>query len=286
MFFKNINFKGCLRKIVYNRDVKKTNKKYCEANSGKVFRRVEKKYLISEAQLERFLKLCKKSIRKNKYFESTVCSIYFDTMNDDLIIKQIDKPVDKPFFKEKVRIRSYNVPKDDDYIFFEIKTKHREGKDKIGDKRRFQLFLSDYYDWLAKKRSLEEIAKSKIEKTNDVQIAREIEYIIKYLDLVPKIFIACERQSFEGKDDSSLRITIDQKLRYRKDNLDLKFGAEGREFFGDDKNTILEIKTARGMPLWLVHALNDLKIFPQPFSKYGKIYQQMKGENINVQYYL
>ncbi|MBR3368340.1 polyphosphate polymerase domain-containing protein [Candidatus Saccharibacteria bacterium] len=265
---------------------KKKKADLCEANSGKVFRRIEKKYLITDEQKEKFLKICKKNLKKNKYFESTVCSIYFDTKDNDLIIKQIDKPVDKPDFKEKVRVRSYNVPEDEDYIFFEIKTKHREGKDKIGDKRRFQLLLSDYYDWLDEKRSLIKIAEAKIEKTNDVQIAREIEYIINYLNLSPKIFIACERQSYEGKDDSSLRVTIDQNLRYRTEDLDLKHGAEGKNFFNDEKNTILEIKTARGMPFWLVHALNELRIFPQPFSKYGKIYQQMKGENINVQYYL
>ncbi len=266
--------------------MKSENVDYCSAHIGKVFRRVEKKYLISKEQMERFLKLCKKNLKKNKYFESTVCSIYFDTKNDDLIIKQIDKPVDKPSFREKVRLRSYNVPKDEDYVFFESKTKHREGKDKIGDKRRFQLLMSDYYDFRDKKKSLVEIAKEKVEKTNDIQIAKEIEYIMNYLELEPKIFIACERQSYEGKEDSTFRITIDQNLRYRTDNLDLEAGADGQEFFNDEKNVILEIKTARGMPLWLVSVLNKLKIFPQPFSKYGKIYQQMKGENINVQYYL
>ena len=266
--------------------MKKKTTDYCEANSGKVFRRVEKKYIISEAQKDEFLKICKKNLKKNKYFESTVCSVYFDTKNDDLIIKQIDKPLDKPDFNEKVRLRSYNVPDDEDYIFFELKTKHREGKDKIGDKRRFQLLLSDYYDWYSGKTSLVEIAKRKVEKTNDMQIAKEIEYVIDYLKLEPKIFIACERQSYEGKQDSMLRITIDENLRYRTDDLDLKSGASGENFFKDYKNTILEIKSARGMPLWLVGALNKLKIFPQPFSKYGKIYQQMKGENINVQYYL
>ncbi len=266
--------------------MRKKKPDFCEANSGKVFRRVEKKYIISQEQKEEFLKICQKNLKKNKYFESTVCSVYFDTKNDDLIIKQIDKPLDKPDFKEKVRLRSYNVPKDKDYIFFELKTKHREGKDKIGDKRRFQFLLSDYYEWVSGKTSLVEIAKRKVEKTNDVQIAKEIEYVINYLKLEPKIVIACERQSYDGKKDSMLRITIDENLRYRTENLDLKAGDSGRSFFNDEKNTILEIKSARGMPLWLVSALNKLKIFPQPFSKYGKIYQQMKGENINVQYHL
>lgn len=258
---------------------------FCEANAGKVFRRVEKKYLITESQKKKFLKICKKNLKKNKYFTSTVCSIYFDTKDDDLIIKQIDKPLDKPIFKEKVRLRSYNTPKMEDYIFFEIKTKTKDGKTKIGDKRRFQLLLSDYYDWADGKASLIEIAERKIEKTNDMQIAKELEYMINYLQLSPKIFIACERESYEGAEDSQLRITIDSGLRFRTNDLKLELGADGQNFFNDDKNIILEIKSAGGMPFWLVRALNELKIYPQAFSKYGKIYQSMKGEK-NVQYYL
>ena len=258
---------------------------YCEANVGKVFRRVEKKYLITEEQKQKFLEICGDNLKKNKYFASTVCSIYFDTENDDLIIKQIDKPLDKPFFKEKVRIRSYNVPKMKDYIFFEIKTKTKDRKVKIGDKRRFQLLLSDYYDWEKGKASLVDIAERKVEKTNDIQIAKEIEYIIKYLKLVPRIFIACERESYEGAEDSQLRVTIDSGLRFRKNKLKLEKGSDGKKFFKDDRNIILEIKSAGGMPFWLIHALNELKIYPQAFSKYGKIYQSMKGET-NVQYYL
>ena len=272
--------------------------KICQANSGKVFRRIEKKYLISEEQKEKLISLCAEKIKKNKYFFSTVCSIYFDTENDDLIIKQIDKPLDKPLFKEKVRLRSYNVPKEDDYIFFEIKTKHKDisfdknkydkegengSKLKIGDKRRFELLPKDYRDWIDKKASLVEIAERKVEKTNDVQIAKEIEYLVKYLKLVPKVFIACERESYEGSEDEGLRITFDSNLRYRTKKLNLERGAGGKKYFKDSKNVILEIKTGGGMPLWLVHALNELKIYPQSFSKYGKIYQQMKGKK-DVQY--
>ncbi|MBQ2660242.1 polyphosphate polymerase domain-containing protein [Candidatus Saccharibacteria bacterium] len=262
-----------------------TEQNFCELNAGKVFRRVEKKYLISKEEKDLILKLIKKHVRKNKYFQSTVCSIYFDTKNDDLIIKQVDKPLDKASFREKVRLRSYNVPKMEDYIFFELKTKHREGKDKLSDKRRFQFLLKDYYDWEKGRATLEEIAKRKIEKTNDVQVARELEYIIKYLNLAPKILIACERESYEGKEDKQLRLTFDDGLRYRSKDLKLEKGANGKKFFEGEKNIIMEIKAAGGMPLWLVEALNKLKAYPQPFSKYGKIYQQMKGKK-NVQYYL
>ena len=147
-----------------------------------VFKRHEKKYLISKEQKKQFLEACGEGVRRNKYFKSTVMNVYFDTENDDLIVKQIDKPLDKPVFKEKVRLRSYNVPKSSDYIFFELKTKHKDilfdenfyGIDeetssglKIGDKRRFELLLKDYNEWKKGKVSLPEIAERKIEKTNE-----------------------------------------------------------------------------------------------------------------------
>lgn len=253
----------------------------CEVNAGKVFRRLEKKYLISATQKKKLLKICGDNLENNKFFQSTICNLYYDTKDDDLIIKSIDKPE----FKEKVRVRSYNIPTENDCIFFEIKTKHKEGKQKIGDKRRFQLCLKDYHDFLDGKASLAEIAERKIEKTNDVQIAREIDYMIKYLKLIPKIFIACERESYDGKKEKDLRVTFDANLRYRMDNLTFESGAEGKKFFHDKQNIILEIKASGGMPLWLVSALNELKIYPQSFSKYGKVYKQMKGKK-NVQHYL
>lgn len=259
----------------------------CKANEGKVFRRVEKKYLITKEEKNKLLKFCGDRLTKNKYFRSTVCSIYFDTENDDLIQKQIDKPLDKPIFKEKVRLRSYNVPRKNDVVFLEIKTKQKgsEEKIKIGDKRRFELTLKDFDDFEKGKATLTEIAKRKIEKTNDEQIAREIEYIIKYLKLKPKIFIACERESYAGTREKDLRLTFDDNLRYRTKRLKLNQGTDGKKYFKTQQNVILEIKTAGGMPLWLVRALSELKIYPQPFSKYGKIYQQMKGKN-DVQYHL
>lgn len=253
---------------------------------GKVFRRIEKKYLISAEQKAELLGMCSDLLCPNRYFRSTVCSIYFDSKNDDLIIKQIDKPLEKVLFKEKVRLRSYDVPKMDDDVFFEVKTKMISGVNKIGDKRRFELLLSDFYDWYEKKIPLKKIAERKIEKTNDQHIACEIEYLVKFLRLEPKIFIACERSSYDASDSSELRVTFDENLRFRCDDLRLEKGSRGIPFFDEEKNIILEIKTSCGMPLWLVSALNKLKIYPQAFSKYGKIYQKMKGEKLNVQYHL
>ena len=68
-----------------------------------IFNRVEEKYLINVEQYKELLKRLKNNIQKDKYFESTICNIYFDTDNNDLIINSLEKPI----FKEKIRLRSY-----------------------------------------------------------------------------------------------------------------------------------------------------------------------------------
>jgi SPX domain protein involved in polyphosphate accumulation len=56
---------------------------------------------------------------KDAYGDYTICSVYFDTENYSLIRSSIEKPV----FKEKLRLRSYGIPKADDLVFLEIKRK-------------------------------------------------------------------------------------------------------------------------------------------------------------------
>jgi hypothetical protein len=40
----------------------------------------------------------------------------------------------------------------------------------------------------------------------------------------------------------------------------------------------MEIKTDGAMPLWLSHALDELKIYPTSFSKYGRAYIDIINE--------
>ena len=39
---------------------------------------------------------------------------------------------------------------------------------------------------------------------------------------------------------------------------------------------IMEIKALNAMPIWLVEVLNELKIYPSSFSKYGTAYKIIK----------
>ena len=75
--------------------------------------------MLNQKQYELFLEKINNYIVEDKYFKYKICSIYFDTNNYDLIRNSLEKPI----YKEKVRIRSYGKAKDDDKIFFEIKKK-------------------------------------------------------------------------------------------------------------------------------------------------------------------
>lgn len=228
--------------------------------SENIFQRVEQKYVLTKEQKENLLKEIDEHIEKDKYFESTICNIYFDTKNNDLIINSLEKPT----FKEKLRLRSYGTPNIYSDVFLEIKEKYKG----IVGKRRIKLKLKDFYSYLKKK---------KYDETN--QIMKEINYYFEFHKLKPSIFIGYDRQSYKGIEDAELRITFDNNLRSRKDNLRLEYGDFGELFFDDD-TYIMEIKTLGAMPLWLVRALSELKIYPTSFSKYGSIYKKERMKQL------
>lgn len=219
-----------------------------------IFQRVEKKYLLSKVTKEELIQNIKTMITEDNFFESTICNIYFDTNNNDLIINSLERPK----FKEKVRIRSYGIPTLQDEIFFEIKEKYKG----IVGKRRIKIKLEDFYNYQNNKKII-----------HHSQIMKEIDYYFRYYQLKPAIYIAYDRQSYKGMEDQNLRITFDSNLRSRTEDLNLEKGDYGTKYFEKD-TCIMEIKTLGAIPLWLVKELSNLKIYPIQFSKYGKIYQK------------
>lgn len=224
-----------------------------------VFRRVEKKYLITENQKNAFLKLIDDYIEKDEYFESHISNIYFDNDKFDLITTSIEKPL----FKAKLRLRSYDVPSLDDKVFLEIKDKYKG----VVWKRRIKIKLSHFYEYL------------ETGSMKDEQIMREIDYYFKKYDLHPQIFVAYDRLSYKGRDNKNIRITIDENLRSRTDDLRLELGSNGKKYF-QDREYIMEIKILDAMPLWLARSLSTLKIYPTSFSKVGSIYKKLKGSEV------
>lgn len=225
-----------------------------------IFERTEKKYIITVKQRRELLKLIDEYIKADEYGESTVCSLYFDTDDYRLIRNSIEKPV----YKEKLRLRSYSTPKQGSNVFLELKKKYMG----VVYKRRQTLeYLS----------AMNYINNGKL--PNDSQIMKEIDWAMHFYNgLKPQMFIGYDRTAFYCKTDHDLRITFDKNVRFRTDNLELSKGSYGERILSPDL-CIMEIKALNTMPLWLTSALNNLKIFPGSFSKYGTAYEIVTKRN-------
>ena len=107
------------------------------------------------------------------------------------------------------------------------------------------------------------------------QIGDEIAYFRSYYrTLRPAVFLSYEREAFYALDSSTLRITFDENILYRQHDLSLGSPIYGAPLLADGQ-TLLEIKTAGSLPLWLSHALTEDNIYKTSFSKYGTAYCRM-----------
>ncbi len=219
-----------------------------------IFKRVEKKYILTKEQFEGLMPLINEYMRGDEYGESTICNIYYDTPNYQLIRTSIDKPV----YKEKLRIRTYGAPTEDTTTFVEIKKKYKG----IVYKRRISMKYKDAIDFTC----------NGAPPKKDSQIAREIRWFIDYYrGTAPAMVITYERTAFFAKDDPNLRITFDKNLLWRDYDVDLTKGIYGNSILPDGCR-LMEVKIPDSMPLWLAHKFDELKIYPTSFSKYGRAY--------------
>ncbi|MBQ6184159.1 MAG: polyphosphate polymerase domain-containing protein [Clostridia bacterium] len=226
--------------------------------AGSVFERVEKKYIISSSQYDSLMQMIPELFAPDIYPESDICSVYYDTPDHLLIRRSLDKPV----YKEKLRIRSYDVPSGDSPVFVELKKKL------LGTvyKRRISLKYSDAMEFLNSGGKCKE---------NLTQIEKEISYCFDlYRSLQPAMFISYHRKSFVGINDYGLRITFDNNVLSRTTELELAKGIWGDEVLAEG-HYIMEIKTLNSMPLRLAEALDKNRIFPGSFSKYGTAYRRL-----------
>lgn len=219
-----------------------------------VFKRYEKKYLLTASQYWMFRELVDEYMQVDEYGESTICNIYYDTPNYDLIRASIEKPV----YKEKLRLRSYGIPGPDDLVFLEMKKKYKG----IVYKRRIILPLEEARQCLQQGAVDEEKG----------QVAKEINYFLKRYPLIPRVYLAYDRIAMFGVEDSDLRMTFDFKIRSREDKLDLAMGDTGKLLFREGE-VILEVKVKDVYPMWLIQGLEKLSIYPRSFSKYGSVYK-------------
>ena len=224
-----------------------------------VFKRYEIKYQLTEAQRERLEHVMAEHMRPDEYGPSTVRNIYYDTASHLLARRSAEHPD----YKEKLRIRSYAPVKGDSEVFLELKKKF----DGVVYKRRCTLPYDDAHALLMGARA---------PKT---QIEREIAYSAgRYEGLTPMMFVAYDREAFYAQDDHEFRMTFDRAIRCRWDDLSLDGSTNGCLLTARNQS-LLEVKCAQGMPLWLVDFLSAEHIYKGRFSKYGAaVTCQMEAE--------
>lgn len=220
-----------------------------------VFQRHEKKYLLKKEQYDRLMDPLLETLERDQYGLHTIGSLYLDTEAYYLIGRSLDKPK----YREKLRLRSYGVPGRDDTVFLELKKK----LDGITYKRRTCMTL----------REAEAYLDCGAPPAGSGQILEEIDWFIGRYHPVPKVLLFYDRIALTDACGSGPRITFDTNIRWRTDNLRLSGGAYGAQLLAPGER-LMEIKLNGAFPYWLSHLLSEEKIFPISFSKYGKVYQK------------
>lgn len=231
--------------------------------SGSVFSRYEKKFLLSQVQYEKLRERLDPHMQEDAYGKYTICNIYYDTPDDLLIRRSLQKPA----YKEKLRLRSYGTPGMDTKVFLEIKKKYRG----IVNKRRIPLTLQEAYD-LTEKGILPQHLENRVEE----QICGEIIFFLQRYSLKRSLYLAYDRLAFSGIEDPSFRVTFDTSIRSRRNDVALEKGDAGTELLPGGMH-LMEIKISGAVPHWFAGILSELDIRPVSFSKYGNIFKREHG---------
>lgn len=248
-----------------------------EAESRMVFQRYEIKYLITKKQKDRILAAMEPYMEPDQYGRSIIRNIYYDTDNYRLVRASLERPT----YKEKLRVRSYRQVGAEDEVFCELKKKYES----VVFKRRFAMMYGRVGEYLSG--GTQPGAKS--------QIMKEIDYFLQFYEtLMPKVFLSYEREAYfmrekcleedpPAREWGEFRMTFDENILWRETDLSLEKGIYGEAILPLGQ-VLMELKTSGSIPLWMVHVLSGEKIRKTSFSKYGNAYRRIlarqKGELI------
>ena len=220
-----------------------------------VFARYESKYLLTKTQYQRIAAAMAPYMTPDPYGRTTIRNVYFDTETYRLIRRSMEKPV----YKEKLRLRSYAQAGEDDEVFVELKKKYKG----VVYKRRLAFPQRQAMDWLAGGQPPGE----------DSQIRREIGWFAAlYGALRPTVYLCYDREAWFG--ESGFRVTFDSNTRARQTELTLAAPSGGTPILGEEL-VLMELKCGGGIPLWMAQILTEEKIYQTSFSKYGTAYQTL-----------
>ena len=227
-----------------------------------VMKRYELKYILNQDQVRYLRERLSGHMEPDAYGKTSIASIYYDTPDYRLVRTSIEKPG----FKEKLRLRSYGLASEDTPVYLELKRKAYG----IVYKRRIRSVIPEIQAFLNGEKEI-----------SQGQIGREITFFRNsYKNLIPACLIIYDRTAyFEPEGD--LRLTIDENPRYRDNCLNLCTGMDGTPLLAEG-SAILEVKVQEAVPLWLSEILDSGKIYQSGFSKYGEAFRQKLYQNCRI----
>ncbi len=236
------------------------------------FARKEIKFLLDMNQYKSLIEVIPIYMNPDKYCvggkEYGIYNIYYDTPDDYLIRESLAKP----YYKEKIRLRSYYSPASpEDLVFLEIKKKIGG----IVTKRRVSMTLAESDEYFLSR------TKPKVKKYITGQVFSELDVFLDTYPISPKQYISYQREAFFGKDDGDFRLTFDRKITERRYDLGLDYESYGNYIIGADQR-LMEVKVGNAVPEWLIEKLSELQIYKTSFSKYGRAYQNFVREQIDM----
>lgn len=232
-----------------------------------IFKRYELKYLLSRWQKERLIASMRPYMALDRFGHSTIRNIYYDTDTYRLIRRSLEKPA----YKEKLRVRSYEKVNEKSAVFVELKKKYKS----VVYKRRIVMPEQQAVDWLS----------GAISCPQESQISREIDYFCSFYEtLHPAVYLSYEREAFYSLGGDDFRVTFDENILYRTNDLSLESEIYGTPLLRDDQ-ILMELKTPGGIPLWMTHFLTEQQIQKTSFSKYGAAYQMMQSHSLGGKRY-
>ncbi len=246
------------------------------------FERKEVKYRLDAATTARLVAALDDYMVLDGYGRTRIDSVYFDTPDRALIARSLEKPL----YKEKLRVRSYGAFEEAHIVYVEIKKKYKG----IVYKRRVQMSKLAAQAYLIEGMGYEEAMKRHPLlgasgqvlglEPKSVQIAREIDAFCKrYPRLAPSMLTSCSREAFEMRPDRSdlpaARVTFDADIAYRDLFSTAQRAANSLVALLGKGESVMEVKVAGAFPLWLTEVLSANKAFPSSYSKYGSAYQHV-----------
>ena len=219
-----------------------------------VFKRYELKYMLTLEQKKKIQSAISQYMEPDQYGRTAIRNIYFDTDNYRLIRRSIEKPA----YKEKLRIRSYSKATAGSTVFVELKKKYEN----VVYKRRLPLCEKEAMAWICREKAC----------PFDTQISREIDYFIDfYGKLKPTVFLSYEREAYCDRSGGDFRVTFDDTILARRSDISLCSPIYGEPLIPEGM-VLMELKCSGGIPLWMVEMLSRERIYKTSFSKYGMAY--------------